>query len=510
MSEQANRLPVQPQYPTANDRDTWHAYWQERGQPWRTEPEIDSSRQAYLAERLATKPDIVQGIYPFKNIKLDRADVEWLLATHEHGRGPIDWSDEHQHERAGLDLRGADLSQADLHDLPLACMRGSLTWYPGNSGLPEQLDMAGVHLEGANLNGAHLEGACLRSAHLEKVRLSGAHIEDADLSGAHIQEAILREVHMEGTTLIRTHLEGAILSKAHLERAKLRGTHLERAALYETHLGGAFLHGTFFDAATNLENVMLTSEKFGSVSLAGVHWNGVDLSVVDWAQLKMLGEEREAQQPRGWQGKEKDHASHISEYQLAARSNRQLALVLQEQGLYDVAVYFAYRARVLGRKVKWWEWLTPKRAQEFDTWGIEKQQDTNTQKSRISALRSALSKKLREYGIWIFQFTGCTLSLIFDLVAGYGYRPERIVFVYLLTITGFATTYLILGHVVGPSLSPLGALVFSVTSFHGRGFFPGGIQLDDPITVLAASEAVVGLVIEVSLIAAFTQRFFGK
>jgi hypothetical protein len=81
---------------------------------------------------------------------------------------------------------------------------------------------------------------------------------------------------------------------------------------------------------------------------------------------------------------------------------------------------------------------------------------------------------------------------------------------YLLTITGFAITYLILGHTVGPTLTPLGALVFSVTSFHGRGFFPGGIRLDDPITVLAASEAVIGLIIEVSLIAAFTQRFFGK
>ncbi len=112
--------------------------------------------------------------------------------------------------------------------------------------------------------------------------------------------------------------------------------------------------------------------------------------------------------------------------------------------------------------------------------------------------------------MWIFQLTGYALSLIFDIVAGYGYRPERIVFIYLLTITGFATTYLILGHIVGPSLSPLGALVFSVTSFHGRGFFPGVIRLDDPITVLAASEAVVGVVIEVSLIAAFTQRFFGK
>jgi hypothetical protein len=231
---------------------------------------------------------------------------------------------------------------------------------------------------------------------------------------------------------------------------------------------------------------------------------------VDWAQLKLLGEERVAQQSQGLQAEEKDHTAHIREYQLAARSNRQLALVLQEQGLYDVAVYFAYRARVLGRKAKWWEWHTPKRAQEFDTWGIEKPQDIDMPKSRISALRSSLSKKLLEYGIWIFQFTGYALSLIFDIVAGYGYRPERIVFFYLLTITAFATSYLVLGHIVGPPLSPLGSFVFSVTSFHGRGFFPGGIQLDDPITVLAASEAVIGLVIEVSLIAAFTQRFFGK
>jgi len=405
MSEQTNSLPAQPQYPTTNDRDAWLAHWQTCGQPWRTEPEIDSSRQKYLTECLTTKSDVAQGIYPFKNIKLDRADVEWLLATHEHGRGPIDWSDEHQHEREGLDLRGADLKRADLHNLPLACMRGGLTWFPRNSDLPEQLEIAAVHLEGANLRGAHLEGACLRGAFLEKARLSRAHIEAADLSRAHMQEAVLRDVHLEGTVLVRTHLEGAIMSRAHLQGATLLGAHLESATLSESRLGGAFLRGTFFDEATNLENIILNSRRFGSVSLAGVHWNGVDLSVVDWAQLKMLGEEGEAQQPRGRQGDEKDHAKHISEYQLAARSNRQLALVLQEQGLYDVAVYFAYRAKVMGRKVKWWEWLTPKRAQEFDTWGIEKQLGTNTQKSRVAALRSGLSKKLRE----LMNQTECNL-----------------------------------------------------------------------------------------------------
>src|SRR5712691_12232559 len=105
MSEQANSLPAQPQYPTTNNRDEWLAHWQKCGQPWRTEPEIDSSRQKELAECLITKPDIAQGMYPFKNFKLNRADIEWLLATHEYGCGPINWSDEKQHEREGLDLR---------------------------------------------------------------------------------------------------------------------------------------------------------------------------------------------------------------------------------------------------------------------------------------------------------------------------------------------------------------------------------------------------------------------
>jgi hypothetical protein len=49
-----------------------------------------------------------------------------------------------------------------------------------------------------------------------------------------------------------------------------------------------------------------------------------------------------------------------------------------------------------------------------------------------------------------------------------------------------------------------------MTSFHGRGFFPGGVSLEEPLTKLAALEAFVGLMIEVSFIATFTQRFLGK
>jgi hypothetical protein len=54
------------------------------------------------------------------------------------------------------------------------------------------------------------------------------------------------------------------------------------------------------------------------------------------------------------------------------------------------------------------------------------------------------------------------------------------------------------------------AIVLSVASFHGRGFFQPVQSPGDPIAILASIEAVFGLFIEVSFIATFTQRFLGK
>ena len=89
MIEQEN-TPLPPQRPDSDDPQAWRVYWEENNQAWRTEPEIDEERQKLLTERRAIVPDITQGIYPFREMKLSRADVEWLLATHEHGRGPIE------------------------------------------------------------------------------------------------------------------------------------------------------------------------------------------------------------------------------------------------------------------------------------------------------------------------------------------------------------------------------------------------------------------------------------
>src|SRR5215471_16011533 len=414
------------QRPAPEETHAWQTYWKAQGEPWRTEPEIEPERQTYLAQRRSITPDISQGIYPFKDIKLTRADIEWLLATHESGgvQGPVDWSDHSQRDHQGLDLRGADLSEEQLHALPLACLLGGLKANEWLEASQEQRSMAAIHLESANLSFAHLQGAHLASASLEQADLLSAHVERADFYEAH--------------------LEGTYLHKAHLE--------------------GASLRGTFCNVATNLSDVHLGNEEFGCAFVAYTHWSEANLSLVDWAHITELGDEYEAKQPRTWYGQLKNKDEWLRGYQRAVQANRQLATALQNQGLNEEAARFAYRAQKLQRAVFFLE---------------------------------------RQPASYLF-------SLFLDLLAGYGYKPWRSFVAYLMVITTFATAYYVLGHAVGPAMSPLGAFVFSMTSFHGRGFFPGGIGLDDPLTVLAALEAFVGLLLEITIIATLTQRLFRK
>ena len=305
----------------------------------------------------------------------------------------------------------------------------------------------------------------------------------------------------------------ATSSQAHLERADLRAAHLEGKTYppddadllrirvvtpdFPAVLSPADLRGAVFDPATNLEGVTLGDGR-GSVRIADLRWGGANLAVVDWTPLLdherrrpfarrqpsyPLGDEREAW---GWQpqpfkppvGKptraalRQARAEHdanqakarLDTFRAAVRANRQLATALRDQGMNEEADQFAYRAQVLQRQV-----------------------------FRLQRKRGRAA-----------------LSAFLDLLAGYGYRPGRSLVAYLIAILGFAVGYYFIGQAVGPAFQPDGALVFSMTSFHGRGFFPGGISIEDPITKLAALEAFVGLIIEISFIATFTQRFFGK
>ncbi len=358
---------VEAGLPASDDEEAWKKFWKSKNQPWRTEPRISKERQDYLAERRKIKPSIRQGSYPFKDIKLSRADVEWLLSTHENERGPVNWSDESQREREGLDLRGADLRGENLERLPLAKLVAEPTYLFKEK--IEQIEAATILLEGANLSQAHLEGADLSSA--------------------------------------------------------------------------------FFDSATNLEEIVLSTNGYYTASLCDIHWGDVNVAVVDWSTISMLGDEDEPQR-----------YSSIDQYERAARAYRQLSVVLRNQGLNENAARFAYRAQLIQRKIF-------------------------------------------RYQRKFLQYLG---SLFLDLLSGYGYKVGRCFIAYALVIGVFATIY----HLLGTHPAWNESIVISMTAFHGRGFFPEQFHPGDPQALAAAIEALVGLLIEITLIATLTQRFFGK
>ncbi len=531
-------IPQQPSIskPAGDNRDDWKAYWQHLGQPWRTEPEITAERQAYLEERRAIIPDIQQGIYPFGGIPLSRADIEYLLATHE-GRGPIDPNASDQQDRVGLDLRGVDLRpiddiSIDLSDLPLSRVRLGLTleeWLYISSDLQafamvhmERANLSRANLQGANLFDVNLYKAVLRQTNLQGATLNRINLQDANLAEANLQNAVLQDANLHGASFLQATLQGADLRRAMVQNAylwhanlrsvnlvaanlqgahlndsdlqnavansgtslqdadlglsnlqkafflranfrgaNLRGVNLRGTELVGANLQHADLRNTQLDSQTQLDQVQLDSQ----IHLADVAWDGANLVNVDWSLVTRLADETTAHINRNDDGSPKNRNVRIGEYRAAVRAYRLLTTALRDQGMLEEADRFAYRGQVCQRSV----------------------------------LR--LQSKRGQY-LW---------SGFLNLLAGYGYRPARTLVSYLMIIVAFATSFFFLAPLSSQHFSPLAALVMSVASFHGRGFFPApNLPLDSPLAVAAAGEAILGLVIEASFIATFTQRYFGK
>lgn len=161
------------------------------------------------------------------------------------------------------------------------------------------------------------------------------------------------------------------------------------------------------------------------------------------------------------------HLAQIDRYKEAIRANRQVAIELRAQGLNEYADRFAYRAQTIQRNVLW---------QEREWW------------------RYAIS--------WLG-----------DLLAGYGYQLWKSGLWYGGTILVPTALYYVLAP--DSDLAPtqaqiVDALAKSVTAFHSRGIAADQFRPGDPRSIVAAIEAMLGLVIEICLIVTFTQRFFGK
>jgi uncharacterized protein YjbI with pentapeptide repeats len=281
--------------------------------------------------------------------------------------------------------------------------------------------------------------------------LTGASLRDATLTQADLRSARLTGADLSYATLTDANLRDATLTQADLHRATLIRTSLENAKLK-----GATLVLCRMDAATTLIGIELDSH----TRLGDIVWNGAPPTQVDWSQAPRLGDEDAI-------AKAKTHADRIAALRDATRAYRGLTTALRSQSLALPASRYRLHEQRLERRA-----------------------------SRLE----------RHYGAWFF-------SWLLDLVSGYGEEPGRIFAAYLVVVLGFAAAFMGVTHFLETGLSALRpdeALVLSLTSFHGRGFFPGFLQLGDWVARLGAAEAAIGLFIELILIATFSRRFLGN
>jgi hypothetical protein len=307
----------------------------------------------------------------------------------------------------------------------------------------EQRRLAAIDLRGAHLVDAHLEGSCLDYADMEHADLRGCHLEGASLWAVNLREANCDGAHLEGTDLWNAHVEGAFLYRAYLQGARL----------HEAYLAG--VHFT---------DLHLTDEDGVGPMVADIHWEGVNLSVVNWSAIRVLGDDRWALQVESGGAVENQEMS-ARMFKSAIRANQQVALALQAQGMTDDANRFFYRSRVLQRKL------------------------------------------LAFYG---GRRTGSYLaSLLLDALTGYGYRMGRMIVAYVALISFFAALYYGFGQTGASHLGLREAVVLSVTSFHGR-VFSSPFTVNSPQSIVTAAEAITGFLFEGLFIAMLAQRVFGR
>lgn len=293
-----------------------------------------------------------------------------------------------------------------------------------------------------------LRMASLMGVTLNKIDLRGANLIRAQLNGALFNEA---------------RLEGANLDLANLEGARLREAHLEGASLKEAELGGADLRGSFLSKTTKLDGVQFFSKKLGSVSLVDADWGHVNLGSIDWGEVQVIGDERRARE-----------SGDIEHYRVALRCCRQLSTELRNQGLGEEADRFAYRGQLLQR---------------------------------------ALLRRQKKWFRWFFSWS-------LDRLAGYGYKPGRSLAIYLAVLAIFALFFHFVPNfgesgiglsndALHPPLAWGSAFLFSLVSFHGRVNAPPELQFNGLYAWISILETLLGVLVELSFIAAFTQRFLG-
>lgn len=409
-------------------------------------------RAAYVANNMAGKP-------PYGGVVIStRGEVDWMVKERGWGTGGFESFEEAINFRSArfsaAALSHINFAHADLRDAVIA----NCTFSNAN--------LVSSDLSGANIVNSTFDDADLTLADLSDIFITESPFNKADLSFANLSGAFINQGIFNNAIFTMADLSGARIGDTTFNDANFVGAKVCGAILVAD-FSGVDMTQTRMDSATMLggardaDDAFLLNEKS---RLLDVAWNGAILANVPWDKLTRLGDEDDIKAATS-------RIERVNALRDAARAYRGLAKALQAQGQTDPAIRYRKRELQLERRAQFRRFA---------------------------------------FGSWIF-------SWLFNIVAGYGDRPKRAFFCYL-TVVGFFTgvywaiTNQVFGFIQSHSvhLAWYEAIVLSISSFHGRGFFPNSLSLGDPIALVAAAEAVIGLFIELILVATFTQRLFAR
>jgi uncharacterized protein YjbI with pentapeptide repeats len=247
------------------------------------------------------------------------------------------------------------------------------------------------------------------------------------------------------------------------DRADFTGSTLERVSFADAIIAGIRLSGVRFSYQASLQGARLFTAKVGSEErpplLGDVRWNGAQITgVADWDYAKhpRLGEDPAERSIVSMLGESDPLTEPAYRLDAAIRAYRQVSVLLEEQGMNEIAWEFDYRAAELSRR-----------------------------KQGIAA----------KFASWLLQVT-----------TGYGHRFWRVLITYAAAVTLFGVIYGASGMTSWAKAFPA-----SVLAFHGRGIVSSSLRFTGtPGLVVPAVEAVVGLFVEAAVVAVVIRRMFPR
>ena len=140
--------------------------------------------------------------------------------------------------------------------------------------VPQELDLTGVNLHGANLQKADLSNsniiaAEMRFSELEQANFSCSLINMSDLYGSNFKNANLEYVEIRNTDLSYSNLQGANLVGALLSNSDLSCTDLRKANLKKCVTNRSKFQNAVFDENTVLPFDRKEAEKLGMIFIQG-------------------------------------------------------------------------------------------------------------------------------------------------------------------------------------------------------------------------------------------------